>query len=166
MNDKGMITPYIASSLVNLFKPENKSQFRLIKDQNSIGMNDFLINGGIPVRLYSNMLNLRDSNNLFKLYGDLLKAITNYDFNVDHSNPQDRKLIYEFGKEMNFDITQKGRKSNRDKSMIKLLKSPRIMASAFSNIIILSFNPDEICDRLNLLIQENQAGNNSDIINK
>ena len=31
MNDKGMISPYLASSLVNLFKPENKSQFRLKK---------------------------------------------------------------------------------------------------------------------------------------
>ena len=29
MNDKGMIAPYLASSLVNLFKPENKSEFRL-----------------------------------------------------------------------------------------------------------------------------------------
>ena len=29
MNDKGMIAPYLATSLVNLFKPENKSQFRL-----------------------------------------------------------------------------------------------------------------------------------------
>ena len=27
MNDKGMIAPYLASSLVILFKPENKSQF-------------------------------------------------------------------------------------------------------------------------------------------
>ena len=44
MNDKGMITSYLASSLVNLFKPENKSQFRLKKDLNSTKMNDFLIN--------------------------------------------------------------------------------------------------------------------------
>ena len=29
MNDKCMMAPYLASSLVNLFKPENKSQFRL-----------------------------------------------------------------------------------------------------------------------------------------
>ena len=29
INDKGMIAPYLASSLVNLFKPENTSQFRL-----------------------------------------------------------------------------------------------------------------------------------------
>ena len=28
MNDKGMIAPYLASSSVNLIKPENKSQFR------------------------------------------------------------------------------------------------------------------------------------------
>ena len=41
MNDKGMIAPYLASSLVNLFKPENKSQFRLTKHLNSTKMNDF-----------------------------------------------------------------------------------------------------------------------------
>ena len=35
MNDKGMIAPYLTSSLVNLFEPENKSQFRLLKDLNS-----------------------------------------------------------------------------------------------------------------------------------
>ena len=31
MNDKGMTSPYLACSLVNLFKPENKGQFRLKK---------------------------------------------------------------------------------------------------------------------------------------
>ena len=31
MNDKGLIAPYLASSLVNLSNPENKSQFRLKK---------------------------------------------------------------------------------------------------------------------------------------
>ena len=31
MNDKGMITPYLESALVNLFIPENKSQFRFKK---------------------------------------------------------------------------------------------------------------------------------------
>ena len=35
MNDKGMIAPYLASSLVNLFTPENKSQIRLLKHLNS-----------------------------------------------------------------------------------------------------------------------------------
>ena len=41
MNDKGLISPYLASSLVNLFKPENKSQFRLKKDLDSTKMNVF-----------------------------------------------------------------------------------------------------------------------------
>ena len=40
------------------------------------------------------------------------------------------------------------------------------MASAFSNIIFLSSDPDELCNRLRLLLQEVQAGNNSDLINK
>ena len=111
MNDSGLIAPYLASSLVNVFKSENKSQFRLKKDLNSSKMNDFLINGGIPVILVSNMLIFKDSNKSFKLDGDLLETMTNYDFNVDHSNQQDRKLIYEFAKEMNFNIRQKGKKA-------------------------------------------------------
>ena len=165
MDDKGMITSFLASSLVNLFKPENKSQFRLKKDLNSTKMNDFLINKGIPVTLVSNLLIFRDSNKSFKLEGDLLETITNYDFNVDHSNQQDRKLIYEFAKEMNFNIKEKGNKSDRDKSIIRLLKSPAIMASGVSKTIFLSSDANELCDRLKLLLQEKHAGNNSDIIN-
>ena len=41
MKDNGMIAPYLANSLVDLFKPENRSQFRLRKDNNSTKMNDF-----------------------------------------------------------------------------------------------------------------------------
>ena len=165
MDDRGMITSFLASSLVNLFKPENKSQFRLKKDLNSTKMNDFLINKGIPVTLVSNLLIFRDSNKSFKLEGDLLETITNYDFNVDHSNQHDRKLIYEFAKEMNFNIREKGNKSDRDKSIIRLLKSPAIMASGVSKTIFLSSDANELCDRLKLLLQEKHAGNNSDIIN-
>ena len=36
LNDKSMIAPYLASSLVNLFEPVSKSQINLKKDQNSI----------------------------------------------------------------------------------------------------------------------------------
>ena len=53
-------------------------------------MKDFLENGGIPVTLYSNMLTFRDSNKFFKLDGDLLQTMTNYDCNVSHSNPKDQ----------------------------------------------------------------------------
>ena len=63
-------------------------------------MNNFLIHGNIPVSLHSNMITFRDSNKSFKLEGDLLKLITNYKFNADHSSPQDKKLFREFAKEM------------------------------------------------------------------
>ena len=160
-----MIAPYLASSLVNLSKPENKSQFRLIKDLNSTKMNDFLIIGCIPVTLFSNMLTFRDNNNSFKMDGDLLETMTNNDFNVSLSNQKVQKLNHEFRKEMYFNIKQKGRKSDRDKSLIKFLKSTAMIASGISTI----FSPsdlDELCNGIKLLLPEIQAGNNSDLINK
>ena len=129
-----MIAPYLASSLVNFLKPENKSHFRLVKDLNSTKMNDFLVNAGIPVTLYSNMLTFRDSNKSFKLDGDVFEKMANYIFNVSHSNPHDQKLIFEFGKEMIFNNKAKGRKNPRDQPLIKLIKSPAIMASGNSTV--------------------------------
>ena len=164
MSDQGLIAPYLASDLVNVFKPENKSQFRLKKDPNSTKMNDFLIQGTIPVTIFSNMITFGDSNKTFKQEGDLLKVITNHKFNVDHSNQQDRKIIYEFAKEINYDTKSTGRPSVRHNSMIRLLDQPAIMASGFTKTIILSSDPIELCDRLKLLLQEKHGGNNSNLI--
>ena len=165
MDEKGMIASYLASSLAEVFKKDNKSQFRLRKDPDSTKLNDFLIHGRKPVTIFSNMITFRDTDKTFRLEGDLLKVITNHKFNVDHSNPQDKKLIYQFAKEMNYDIKSTGRPSTRHNSMIRLLDQPAIMASGFSKTIILSSDPNELCDRLKLLLQEKHAGNNSDIIN-
>ena len=41
-----------------------------------------------------------------------------------------------------------------------------VSASGASKTKFLSSDPDELCDRLKLLLQEKQAGNNSDIINQ
>ena len=95
--------------------------------------------------------------------GDLLKTITNYDFNVDHSNPQDRKIKNEYGKK--FNIKQKGRKNPRDEFLIRLFKSPDIMAVGISTIFVPE-NPKDLSDRINISLQEEQAGNNSDVINE
>ena len=159
-----MIAPYLASSLVNLSKPENKSQFRLRKDTNSTKMNDFLKHGGIPVTLFGNMITFRHSNKSFKLEGDLLKLITIYKFNADHSSPQDKKLTYDIAKEMNYDTKSIGRPSVRHTSIINILNPPAILASGISNIRSLSSDPDDLCNRLRLLSQEKQAGNSSDLI--
>ena len=49
LNDKGMIAPCLASFLAYLFKHENKSDFKPLKDPNSIRMKDFLIKTSKPV---------------------------------------------------------------------------------------------------------------------
>ena len=67
---------------------------------------------------------------------------------------------------MNFDIEQKRRPSNRDKSMIKTLNSPTIVASGFSNTVFLPSDPDDFRDRLNFLLYEKLARNNSDLNNE
>ena len=64
---------------------------------------------------------------------------------------------------MNFDIKAQGRKSTGDGTLIKLLKSHAIIASGISTIFS-SSDPDELCNRLKLLLREKQAGNNFDII--
>ena len=166
LDEKGLIAPYLPSSLVNLFKSENKGQFRLRKDLNSTKKNDFSKHGNIPVSLHSNMITFRDSSISFKLDGDLLKLITNYKFNADHSSPQDKNLNYEFAKEMNYDTKSTGQPSIRHSSTIKILESPAIMASGISKTIIQSSEPNEFCDRLRLFLQEKHAGNNSDIFNQ
>ena len=166
MIDKGMIAPYLTTSLVEVFKKDNKSQFRFRKHPNSTKMNNFLIHGNMPVTIFSNMITFRVSNKTFRLEGDLLKVITNYKFNIDHSSPQDKKLIYEFAKEMNYDTKSTGRPSTRHESMLRLLDKPAIMASGISKTIILSSDPNELCDRLRLLLEEKYAGNNSNLIDE
>ena len=67
LNDKGMIAPYLASSMVEVFKRVDKSQFRLRKYPNSTKMNDFLIHGTVPGTIISDMIVFRDSNKSFRL---------------------------------------------------------------------------------------------------
>ena len=125
------------------------------------------INKTTPSTLYGNMLTFRDTNKQFELKGDLLEMITNSKFNVDLASLADKKLLYDFAKEMHFDPIASGNKSTRDRKLIKLLNSPGLMVSAsgLSKTIFLSSDPNELCDRLKLLLQEKHAGNNSDIIN-
>ena len=165
MNDRGILATYLMSPLSKITNPENSSQFKLVKDHNSNRVNDLLIKNTITITLYNNLLTFRDTGKEFELKGDLLKLITNNNYNVDHASLADKKLMYDFAKEMHFDLKAVGKKSTRDRTLIKLLKSPAIMSSGASNTIFLSSDPDELCDRLKLLLQEKYAGNNSDIIN-
>ena len=168
MNDIGLLASYLMTPLSKITNPENTTQFKLVKDSNSNRVNDLLIHSTIPITLYNNILTFRDTGRESELKGDLLKMITNNNFNVDLASLSDKKLMFDFAKEMHFGLKAVGKKSTRDKTLIKLLKSPRLVVSAsgVSETIFLSSNPDELCERLNLFLQEKQAGNNSDTINQ
>ena len=166
MNDRGILASYLMTLLSKITNLEKTSQFRLVKDSNSNRVNDLKINKTISITLHDNLLTFHDTIKVLK--GDLLKMITNNNYNVDLASLQDKKLLYDFAKEMNFDMKAQGRKSTRDRTLINLLKSPSLIVSAsgFSKTIFLSSDPDELCNRLKLLLPEKQAGNNSKIINE
>ena len=165
MNDRGILASYLMTPLSKITNPDNTTQFKLEIDPNSNRVNDLLLKNKIPVTLYNNLLTFRDTGKKFELKGDLLKMITNKNYNVDHASLSDKKLMYDLAKEMHFDLRAQGNKSTRDRTLTKLLKSPAITASGVSKTIFLSSDPNELCDRLKLLLQEKNAGNNSDIIN-
>ena len=88
--------------------------------------------------------------------------ITDYDFNKTHL--ADAKQTINFLDEMHSDIHAKG-KSSRDKNLKNYFNKRAILASGLETNF-LSENPNELCDRLRLLLQEEQAGNISDMINQ
>ena len=146
MNDRGILATFLMSSLSRITNPKNSSQFKLVKDHNSNRVNDLKINKTIPITLYGNMLTFRDTNKQFQLKGDLLEMITNSKFNVDLASLADKKLMYNFAKEMHFDPKASGNKSIRDRKIIKLLNSPGLMVSASGlskTTIFLSSDPNE-----------------------
>ena len=103
MNDRGIIASYLLSPPFKITNRENTSQFKLVKDSSSNRVNDLLTHNTIPVSLYENLLIFRDTNKEFKLEGDHLKMITNKNYNVDLASLSDKKLMYDFAKEMHFD---------------------------------------------------------------
>ena len=167
MNDRVILASYLMSPLSKITIPENSTQFKLVKDHNSNRVNDLLLKNNIPFNLYGNILTFRDTGKEFELKGDLLKMITNYYYNVNHASLSDKKIMYDFAKEMHFDEKHVGDKSTRDRTLINLLKSLGLMVSAsgVSKTVFLSSDLDEFINRLKLLLQEKQAGKISDIIN-
>ena len=98
MNDRGILATYLMSPLSKITNPENTSQFKLVRDHNSNRVNDLLMKNKIPITLYNNILTFRDIGKEFELKGNLLKMITNKNYNVDHASLSDKKLMYDFAK--------------------------------------------------------------------
>ena len=122
MNDRGKLATYLMSRLSKLTNPENSSHFRLVKYSSSNRVDDLLLHNTIPITLYKNLLTFRDTGKEFELKGDLLKMMTNNNYNVDHASLADKKLMYDFAKEMNFDLKAEGKKPTRDRTLKKITK--------------------------------------------
>ena len=152
------------SKIINL---EDSSQFKLVKDSISNRVNGLVINKTIPITLYNNLLTFSDTGEEFELKGDLLKMITSKNYNVDLASLSDKKLMYDFAKEMNFDLKAQSKSSTRDRNLLKLLKSSSLIvaASGVSKTIFLSSDPVGLCNRLTLLLQEKKSGNNFNTFN-
>ena len=58
MNDGGILASYLMSPLYEITNPKNTSQFRLVIENNSNGVNDLLIKNTIPINLHNNFFNI------------------------------------------------------------------------------------------------------------
>ena len=79
-----------------------------------------LIQKTIPITLHNNLLKFRDTGKEFELQGDLLKMITNQNYNVELASFADKKMLYDFAKEMHFDVRGPGNKYTWDRPLINL----------------------------------------------
>ena len=111
MNDRGILATYSMSPLSKITNPKNSTQFKLVKASSSNRVNDLLLDNTIPFTLHDNLLTFRDTAKIFALKGDLLKMITNKNYNVDLASLSIKKLMNDFAKKMNFDTRDQGIKS-------------------------------------------------------
>ena len=120
MNDRGVISSNLLSPLSKFTNLENTSQFELVKASISNRSNDLLVHNTKSVSLFDNLLTIRDPGKTFELKGDLLKMITDDNFIVDLANLLDKKLFFDFAKEIYFEEKATGKKSTQDRTLIKI----------------------------------------------
>ena len=121
-----------------------------------------LIHNSITFTLHHILLTFCDTGKEFEFTGDLFKMTSDKNYIRDLAKISDDEVKYNFEKEKNFDIKSQNDKSTQDRILIKLLKSPGLMitASGVSKTIFLSPDPDELCNRLTLFLQEKHVGKN------
>ena len=144
-NDKGIFATFLISPLSKITNPENTTQFIIVKDSSSNRVTDLLIINTIPITSHVNLLIFRDTGEVLELKEDLLKMITHKNYIVDLVSLAGKKLMYDFAKEIHFDVRSQGRKSTRDHTLINMLKSPGLMVSASGiSTIFVPSDPDEL----------------------
>ena len=132
MTDRGKIASFLLAPLSKITNLENTIQLKLEKDSNSNRVIDLLLHNTIPITLYENLPTIRDTGKVFEIKRDLLKMTTNKNYFVDLASLSVEKLMYDFAMEMYLDMKATGNKTTRNRSFIRLPKSPAIMASGIS----------------------------------
>ena len=160
---------------------DHTDQFKLVKDPQKKWINDFLMKKKQKlVTLYVKVSTIHDTDKKLEIEEFFLKMINKKTYIVDLSNLSDILFLFEFAKEMYFQEKASRNKNNRERSFIRLLKSHAILAEFLEDKISpkiktqkkvensketktrwLSSNPNELCDSLNLILKEKQAGFNS-----
>ena len=83
LRDRGIVASYLLPPLSKNTNLEKTNQYKLGKYPSSNGVNDLLLNKTIPLTLYNNLLRFRHTDKKIKMDGDLLKKITNKNYNIN-----------------------------------------------------------------------------------
>ena len=103
LNARGIIISYLLSLLSKITNLGNTTQFKLVRDSTSNRVNNLPIHNSVPNTLHENSLTFRDTGKVFELKEQLLKMITNKNYNVDLASLSDKETMYDFAKEMHSD---------------------------------------------------------------
>ena len=98
-----ILASYSLSPLSKITNPDGTSQLKLVRDPDSIRVEDLLTNKTIPVASYDNLLTFRYADKNLELNGELLKRKTDKTYNSDLAKLSDNNLRFELAKEMYFD---------------------------------------------------------------
>ena len=156
-NKNGVIHLNLIRLFAKVCVPENKSPFRLHDDPGSDNWNDYIMNGE-KVAIYDDNLVFKNNGKIFTLRGDVLKTITEY--KVNKTDSPDAKLIIDTMDELHLDIHSRGR-SLRYRNFIEKYFNKRAIFASGLKTIFFPVNPNQICDRQKLLLQEKRTGNTS-----
>ena len=103
MKDKCKIASCWLSLLSKATNPKHTSHFELVKNLDSNRITNLLMKRTIPVTLCTKLLRFRDTDKGFELNGNLLKTLTDGNYIVDIAKLLNKKLMFEFAREMSFD---------------------------------------------------------------
>ena len=158
--NSNQIDSSIVETVSNLLKDKNKSQFSLEPIEgypnlftiNPHNPQQVLIKGSTMTFENGNTYNLNDPDlSYFITYTQLDQKI------------QNENLIYNFLKDMKYDLNYGDKKSNRY-NIIKYLFQPHLGSGL--NFVFLPSDPDELVDQLKLLFFEKVGGNDNPMLNE